>query len=52
MPENKRIIRHQNDCFQYKINECNGACIEKESPSVYNHRVLEFIEKTRLKKTT
>ena len=40
----------KNDCFQYKINECNGACIEKESPSVYNDRVLEFIEKNSFEK--
>ncbi len=26
-------------CFHYSIRQCNGACIGKESPSVYNKRV-------------
>ena len=34
----------QNGCFQYKINECNGACLGEENPESYNERVLEFIE--------
>jgi DNA polymerase-3 subunit epsilon len=35
----------QNSCFQYKINECNGACIQLESTEDYNFRVQEFIDK-------
>jgi DNA polymerase III subunit epsilon len=35
----------QNECFQHKIKECNGACIEKESSNEYNVRVQEFIDK-------
>lgn len=34
----------QNGCFQYKIKECNGACVGDENPESYNERVLEFIE--------
>lgn len=34
----------QNECFQYKIKECNGACIGKESAEIYNERVLEFLD--------
>ncbi len=34
----------QNGCFQYKIKECNGACLGEENPESYNERVLEFIE--------
>jgi DNA polymerase III subunit epsilon len=35
----------KNDCFQYKIKECNGACINQELPKDYNVRVQEFIDK-------
>ena len=31
-------------CFQYKIKECFGACIQKESPVEYNARVEKFIQ--------
>ena len=40
----------KNDCFQYKINECKGACIGKETPESYNERVLEFINKNSFDK--
>lgn len=33
------------NCFPYQLNQCNGACIEKESPADYNVRVEEFIQK-------
>lgn len=35
----------KNDCFQYKIKECDGACIGKVSANEYNKRVQEFIDK-------
>jgi DNA polymerase-3 subunit epsilon len=35
----------KNECFQYKIKECDGACIGKILPEEYNLRVLEFINK-------
>ncbi len=35
----------KNECFQYIIKECNGACINLETPEVYNARVQEFIDK-------
>ncbi len=38
----------ESSCFLYKINECNGACIQKESAELYNERVNQFIEKTSL----
>jgi DNA polymerase-3 subunit epsilon len=31
------------DCFQYKIKECDGACIGKITPEEYNARVQKFI---------
>lgn len=30
-------------CFQYKIKECNGACIQLESPETYNSRAEDCI---------
>ncbi len=35
----------KNECFQYKIKECDGACIGIILPEEYNLRVQEFIEK-------
>ena len=35
----------KNECFQYKIKECDGACIGKIIPEEYNERVQEFIDK-------
>ena len=32
-------------CFNYSINKCNGACASKESPTSYNERVQQVIEK-------
>ncbi len=31
------------DCFQYKIKECDGACIGKITPADYNARVQKLI---------
>lgn len=44
------LVDAKNDCFQYKIEECKGACIGKETPQEYNERVLEFIEKSSFEK--
>ncbi len=30
-------------CFHYEINQCNGACIGKEDPEIYNSRLEEAI---------
>ena len=32
-------------CFQYKIKECDGACIGEISSEEYNSRVMEFVNK-------
>ncbi len=37
------LYETQNGCFQYKIKECNGACLGKETPDEYNERVKDFI---------
>ncbi len=39
-------------CFQYKIKQCNGACIEEESPEDYNTRVMQATEPYRFDKTS
>ena len=33
------------ECFQYKIKECDGACIGQILPEEYNARVQEFLDK-------
>ena len=42
----------KNECFQYKIKECNGACIGKESTEIYNEKVQEFINENTIENTT
>jgi DNA polymerase III subunit epsilon len=37
------LYETKNSCFQYKIKECQGACLGKENPESYNERVDEFI---------
>ncbi len=37
------LYQTKTECFQHKINECDGACIGKVSPEVYNVRVQDFI---------
>jgi DNA polymerase-3 subunit epsilon len=41
------LYETKNGCFQLKINECNGACIGKETPEDYNFRVKEFIRESK-----
>ncbi|MCK7590821.1 exonuclease domain-containing protein [Subsaxibacter sp. CAU 1640] len=38
------LYNTKSSCFKYDINECFGACIEKESPEDYNQRVQELID--------
>ncbi|RKS02486.1 exonuclease domain-containing protein [Flavobacterium sp. 102] len=37
----------QNGCFQLKIKECNGACLNQEPTNEYNARVEEFIREMK-----
>ena len=39
-------IKSDESCFQYKVNECNGACIKEEAKEVYNQRIKDFIKTT------
>ena len=41
------LYASQNECFQYKIKECDGACIGKIAPEIYNERVETFIHKNQ-----
>ncbi|WP_264523659.1 exonuclease domain-containing protein [Flavobacterium sp. N502536] len=37
------LYQTKKECFQYKIKECDGACIEEVTPEIYNARVQQFI---------
>jgi DNA polymerase-3 subunit epsilon len=37
------LYQTNSDCFQYKIKECDGACIGKITPEEYNNRVEKYI---------
>ena len=37
------LYETQKECFQFKIKECDGACIQAVSNTEYNARVTEFI---------
>ena len=41
------LYETKNGCFQYKIKECNGACLGKETPELYNERVEEFMQEMK-----
>jgi len=40
------LYESQKECFQYKIKECDGACIGEIPTDIYNLRVQEFIDKS------
>ncbi|WP_166925214.1 exonuclease domain-containing protein [Flavobacterium poyangense] len=37
------LYQSKKECFQYKIKECDGACIGEVTAEVYNERVQQFI---------
>ena len=39
------MYKTKTSCFNYEIKNCEGACIQKESPESYNKRVQSLIEK-------
>ncbi len=43
------LYQTKKECFQYKIKECDGACIGSITPEEYNERVQEFITKNSFK---
>lgn len=38
------LEKRESNCFRYKIKECEGACILKESTETYNNRVQQLID--------
>jgi len=40
------------NCFNYTLKTCNGACISKEAPEIYNERVLKVIVKNSFENQT
>lgn len=46
------LYKSATSCFQYQIQECNGACLELEPTTTYNQRVDEFLNKITFKKFT
>lgn len=38
------LYQTKKECFQYKTNECDGACLGDISAEEYNERVLQFIK--------
>lgn len=43
------LYKTKTSCFNYDIKTCNGACIEKELPEIYNERVEALIHKNSYK---
>lgn len=39
------LTKSKGNCFSYTIKKCEGACIKKENPEVYNKRASNFIKK-------
>lgn len=39
------LYETQSNCFLHTIKECNGACIQEETPEIYNERVQKLIDK-------
>ena len=39
------LYKTKSSCFKYDIKECEGACIQKENPEIYNKRVQTLIDK-------
>lgn len=39
------LTKSKSNCFKYTIKECEGACIQAETPETYNKRVGDFLKK-------
>lgn len=37
------LYKTQHACFSYHVHKCRGACLQKEEPEAYNHRVDQAI---------
>ena len=43
------LYKTKTSCFQYEVKKCEGACIEKETPELYNIRVQKLLDKYNYK---
>ncbi len=39
------LYETKTNCFQHTVNECDGACVGKITPEIYNLRIQAFIKK-------
>jgi DNA polymerase III subunit epsilon len=46
-PKLSGIQKTPNECYDVKLNTCNGACCGKEDPEFYNKRAKQFIKTLR-----
>jgi len=44
------LYKTKSSCFQYSLEECNGACINREDVKLYNKRVRQFLKTVHLPK--
>ena len=44
------IGKTKSSCFQYSLDECNGACINQEDAKLYNTRVRQYLKTVHLPK--
>ncbi|MFV0188015.1 GIY-YIG nuclease family protein [Empedobacter falsenii] len=44
------LYKTKSSCFQYSLDECNGACINREEVKLYNKRVRQFLKTIHLPK--
>jgi DNA polymerase-3 subunit epsilon len=47
-PKLMGIEKGKGSCFSYELGKCNGACIGKEDPELYNRRFELALEHTRI----
>ncbi|PKG52402.1 MULTISPECIES: exonuclease domain-containing protein [Olleya] len=43
------LYKTKSSCFQYDVKNCQGACIEEETPESYNKRVQKLLDKYNYK---
>src|SRR5690606_31391391 len=47
-PKLMGLEKGKGSCFSYELGKCNGACIGKENPDLYNRRFELALEHTRI----
>ncbi|MCE3296083.1 MAG: hypothetical protein K0R65_1797 [Crocinitomicaceae bacterium] len=45
------LYQSKTSCFDYQVKQCFGACVEKETPELYNQRVSLLMEKLQFEHT-